>query len=110
MGLIEIRITAPDNEVADAIARALVEDRLAACVQQLPAITSTYRWEGEVERSTEILLLAKTMAESFDKVCARVASLHPYDVPEILAVPVSAALSSYQTWVGQSVADPRPAS
>lgn len=105
MGLIEIRITAPDSEVADTIARVLVEDRLAACVQQLPAITSTYRWEGAIERSTEILLLAKTRAGLFDRVCARVTSLHPYEVPEILAVPIEQGLDAYRAWVEESVRD-----
>ena len=102
MTLIEIRITAPDAEMADRIARLLVDERLAACVQQLP-ITSTYVWEGAVERSSEILLLAKTTAESFDALCAAVTALHPYDVPEILAVPVSASLGEYRTWVEESV-------
>ncbi|MFN2318662.1 MAG: divalent-cation tolerance protein CutA [Dermatophilaceae bacterium] len=102
MSLIEIRIAAPDVEVADRIARLLVDERLAACVQQLP-ITSTYVWEGTVERSSEILLLAKSTAESFDAVCAAVTQVHPYDLPEILAVPVSEALGEYQTWVEESV-------
>lgn len=101
MDLVEIRITAPDSDVADAIARALVEDRLAACVQQLPAMTSTYRWEGRVERSTEILLLAKARAEAFDEVCAKVTSLHPYEVPEILAVPIDQGLDAYRDWVAE---------
>ena len=103
MSLIEIRITAPDAEVADDLARRLVQDRLAACVQRLPGLTSTYTWDGRLERATEILLLVKTTAASFDAVCAAVADLHPYDVPEILAVPVSAALPAYETWVEESV-------
>lgn len=89
--------------VADAIAGALVEADLAACVQQLPAVTSTYRWEGRVERSTEVLLLAKSTAEAFDAVCAKVTSLHPYEVPEILAVPIELALPAYRGWVEESV-------
>jgi periplasmic divalent cation tolerance protein len=103
MPLIEVRITAPDAEVADRVARLLVDDRLAACVQQLP-VTSTYVWEGSVERSSEILLLAKTTTERFDAVCTAVTRVHPYDVPEILAVPVSAALDAYEKWVEESVA------
>ena len=103
MGLVEIRITAPDPVVAESIARALVEADLAACVQQLPAITSLYRWQGRVERSTEVLLLAKTTAEAFDAVCAKVTSLHPYAVPEILAVPIEQALPAYRGWVEESV-------
>lgn len=103
MSLIEIRITAPDTEAADRISRLLVDKRLAACVQQLQ-IASTYVWEGEVERSTEILLLAKTTVESFDAVCAAVTQVHPYDVPEILAVPVSGASGTYERWVEEAVA------
>jgi periplasmic divalent cation tolerance protein len=103
MSLIEIRITAPDVEVADRIAGLLLERRLAACVQQLPRITSAYAWQGRVERSDEVLLLAKTTADSFDAVCSVVTEAHPYDVPEILAVPVTAALGAYERWVEGSV-------
>ncbi|MGA8046855.1 MAG: divalent-cation tolerance protein CutA [Dermatophilaceae bacterium] len=106
MSLIEIRITAPDAEVADRIARRLVEGRLAACVQQLPGLTSTYVWEGEVEQASEILLLAKTRGESFEAVCAAVTAIHPYEVPEIVAVPVATALGSYESWVEESVRHP----
>jgi len=104
MTLIEIRITAPDADVADRISRLLVDERLAAFVQQLP-ITSTYVWDGAVERSSEVLLLAKTTEGSFDAACAAVARVHPYDVPEILAVPVSAALGDYESWVEETVAE-----
>ena len=106
MSVIEIRITAPDAEVAERIARRLVGDRLAACVQQVPGLTSTYVWEGEVEQASEVLLLVKTTAESFEAVCAAVTAVHPYDVPEILAVPVTAALGSYERWVEESVRHP----
>lgn len=102
MALIEIRITAPDSDVAERISRLLVDERLAACVQEVP-ITSTFVWDGAVERSAEILLLAKTTAESFEAVCAAVTAAHPYEVPEILAVPVSAVLDAYATWVKESV-------
>lgn len=103
MTLIEIRVTAPDPEVADRIATALVDGRLAACVQQLPAITSTYVWQGKTERAEEILLLAKTTGDRFDAVCAAILDLHPYDTPEILAVPVDQALPAYRTWVQETV-------
>lgn len=102
LSLIEIRITAPGSEVAERIGRLLVDEGLVACVQEVP-ITSTYVWNGAVERSAEILLLAKTTAESFDAVCAAVTAVHPYEVPEILAVPASAALDAYATWVKESV-------
>ena len=103
MSLIEIRVTAPDSEVAERLARDLVARRLAACVQQLPGIVSTYEWEGETERAEEILLLAKTTAERFDAVCAAIRDLHPYDTPEILAVPIDQALPAYRQWVEDAV-------
>ena len=106
MSVIEIRITAPDAEVAERIARRLVGDRLAACVQQVPGLTSTYVWEGEVEQASEVLLLVKTTAGAFEAVCAAVTAVHPYDVPEILAFPVTAALGSYERWVEESVRHP----
>ena len=105
MSLLEIRITAPDTEVAERIVSALIERGLAACVQQLPAITSTYVWEGQVDRAQEILLLAKSTTTQFDSVCAAILALHPYDTPEILAVPVSDALPAYREWVETTVAD-----
>ena len=103
MSLVEIRVTAPDSQVAERVSRLLVEGGLVACVQEVP-ITSTYVWNGAVERSTEVLLLAKTTAEAFDAVCAAVTEVHPYEVPEILAVPVSAALDAYAAWLKESVA------
>jgi len=106
MSLIEIRITTPDAEVADRIARRLVTDGLAACAQQVPGLTSTYVWEGEVEQASEVLLLVKTTTGAFEAVCTAVTAVHPYDVPEIVAVPVTAALGSYERWVEESVRHP----
>lgn len=103
MSLIEIRITAPDVAVAGRIARHLVDARLAACVQQVPGVVSTYLWEGKVESTSEVLLLIKSTAVLFDEVCAAITELHPYEVPEILAVPVSAASGPYEAWVVASV-------
>ncbi len=105
MTLIEIRITAPDATVADRIARALIERRLAACVQQLPGVTSTYVWEGQVETAQEVLLLAKSTTAHFDNVCATIRDLHPYDTPDILAVPVAGALPAYRERVPDAVRD-----
>lgn len=105
MSLVEIRITAPDTTVADRIARVLIERRLAACVQQFPGVTSTYVWEGQLVRAQEILLLAKSTAARFDDVCSAILELHPYDTPEILAVPVTEALPAYQEWVEEAVRD-----
>lgn len=105
--LIEVRISVPDEGEGDRIAAALVERGLAACVQRVGPITSTYVWQGRVEREAEWLLLAKTTGERFATLRDAVVELHPYDVPEILAVPVAAALAPYAQWVADSSA-PRP--
>lgn len=101
--LVEVRVSAPDADTAAALARALVEGRLAACVQVLPGITSTYVWRGEVEEEAEHLLLVKSTASRFEAIRALVRSEHPYDTPEVLAVPVVAADPAYAAWVADTV-------
>lgn len=103
--IVEVRISAPDQSTAQAIASALVESRLAACAQVLGPITSTYWWEGSVETEQEHLVLAKTSADRFEAICERVRSEHPYDNPEILAVPVTAAARPYAAWLGDVLQD-----
>jgi periplasmic divalent cation tolerance protein len=89
----------PDASIADALARALVEARLAACVQVLPGIVSTYRWEGAVERSREVLLLAKTWDDRLVALTEAIGARHPYAVPEIMALPAAGGLAAYLDWV-----------
>ena len=89
----------PDADVADRLARALVEGKLAACVNQLPAVSSTYRWQGAVERAVEVPLLIKTTRERLAEVQEAIRTLHPYEVPEIIAIPVVAGLPAYLRWV-----------
>ena len=97
----------PDGEIAARIAATLVDERLAACVQIIPGVTSVYRWEGELESATEHLLLAKSTAAAFEGLRARVLDEHPYETPEILAVPVSQApTESYAAWLAASVTAP----
>lgn len=91
--------TCPDAESARAIALALVEERLAACVNQLPGVRSTYRWQGSVEQADEVLLLIKTTADRLDALTARLRRLHPYELPELIAVEVRAGLPAYLDWV-----------
>ena len=91
--------TCPDADTAQRLARILVEERLAACVSLLPGGVSTYRWQGRVEQATEIQLLAKTPADRRDALMARLAELHPYELPEILAVETAAGLPAYLDWV-----------
>ena len=106
--LVEVRITAPDDSVAARLAAALVDEGLAACVQIVPGIRSVYRWEGQVEVADEHLLLAKTIAPRFDALAERVRAEHPYDVPEILAIPVTHSDEAYAAWL-RSEATPRSA-
>ncbi len=95
---VEVQITCGSPVEAERIADALVDRRLAACVQQLP-IRSTYRWEGEVEHDEEILLLVKTRAERFDEIAATVADLHSYDVPALTAVAIVTGSDDYLAWI-----------
>lgn len=84
---------------AERIARELVERGLAACVNVLPAVLSFYRWQGRLEREEELLLLAKTTAAGFEDLRAALVSLHPYELPEVVALPVSAGHRPYLDWV-----------
>lgn len=94
-----ILVTAPDRTVALDLARAVVNERLAACVNLLPGVRSIYRWEGGVEESEELLLLLKTRADRVDTLRRRVVSLHPYDVPEFVVLPVEGGLDRYLDWI-----------
>ncbi|WP_133499447.1 divalent-cation tolerance protein CutA [Cognatilysobacter terrigena] len=99
MSVAVLHCTCPDAATADRIAAALVDERLAACVQQLPGVRSTYRWEGRVEQADEILLLIKTAKNRIPAVIARVQAMHPYDVPELLAIDASDGAPTYLDWV-----------
>jgi periplasmic divalent cation tolerance protein len=94
--------TCPDADSAQRIAEALVAERLAACVNRLPGIASTYRWQGEVATDSEHLLLIKTTAARFEALRTRLLTLHPYDLPELIAVPVEHAHAPYLAWVRES--------
>lgn len=89
----------PDEEVANAIALALVEEKLAACVNLLPRVQSVYRWQGAVESASEIPLLIKTTAACYPALETRIRDLHPYEVPEIIAVPITHGLPAYLNWL-----------
>lgn len=100
-----IVMCAVPQEMADTIARDLIEERLAACVQRMSPIRSTYRWEGRVEQADEALLLVKSTASRAAAVTSAIALRHPYAVPEILTLPVSAAFPSYLRWVIDETAE-----
>ena len=92
-------ITAPNVECAETLGRALVEERLAACVNVVPGIRSFYRWEGEVQNDPEVLLIVKTRADRCSALAARVDELHPYDLPEVLELPAAGGSRAYLDWV-----------
>jgi periplasmic divalent cation tolerance protein len=92
-------ITAPDVETGTRIARALVEERLAACVNLVPGIRSIYRWEGALEDDAEVLLVVKTRADRAGDLASRVAELHPYDLPEVVLLPAVGGSLAYLDWV-----------
>ncbi|MCB1552646.1 MAG: divalent-cation tolerance protein CutA [Xanthomonadales bacterium] len=98
-GAVVVMTTVADRGDADRIAGALVEARLAACVQCLTGVRSTYRWAGRVEQAEECLLLVKTAADRADAVATWLRAQHPYELPEILVVEARGGLSGYLEWV-----------
>jgi len=104
-----VLLTAPSEDVAETLARALVGERLAACVHRLPAGRSLFRWRGTVCDDPEVTLIAKTTASRVAALIDRVKALHPYEVPEILAVAVSEGAESYLAWLAaETTAPERP--
>lgn len=96
-------MTASNGEEAARLADMLVGAHLAACVQILPEMESVYRWQGNIERAPEILLLAKTTRSKFEELEREVRALHSYDTPEIIAVPVVAGSAPYLDWLRQAI-------
>ena len=95
--------TASSEEEARKVARHLVQNRLAACVNVIPRIESIYRWQGKVESSTECLLLIKTTAQGFPAVRDAIGELHSYELPECIAIPIEDGSTAYLQWLGESV-------
>lgn len=98
-----VLVTAPDAEVAAGLARALVEARLAACGNVVPGLRSIYRWEGKVCDEPEALLVLKTTRDRFEALRDEVLRRHPYQVPEVVALPVQAGSAAYLDWVRAQV-------
>ena len=94
-----VLVTAPAEQKAVEIARALVDERLAACVNVLSGVRSIYRWKGEVCEDPEVLLVVKTTAARFEALRSRVLALHPYETPEVIALPVEAGSEPYLRWI-----------
>ncbi len=97
-----VLVTAPDEESAARIGRALVEERLAACANIVRSVRSIYRWKGEIFDEPEVLLIIKTAADKFKLLEDRVRALHPYEVPEIIALEISEGSKPYLDWIGEN--------
>ena len=96
---LELHVTMPDREQATGLARTLVDEGLAACVNIIPGVTSVYVWEGRLQEEAEVLCLVKTRPAVFDRIRQRILELHPYEVPEILAFEVDDGSPGYLEWL-----------
>jgi len=97
-----VLVTCPSQTLGKRLARALVQERLAACVNVIPGVTSIYRWEGKICQDTEALLVIKTLRMRLPVLIRRIKALHPYSVPEVIALPLVGGLASYLSWVRDS--------
>jgi len=95
----------PDTASAKALSTAILSKRLAACVNRLPGVKSMYRWQNQVERDDEVLLLIKTRAELYPRLEALIRDMHPYELPEIIAVTISSGSAAYLAWIDAETAD-----
>lgn len=105
MGALVCLCACPDSGSAVRIARALVEERLAACVNVLPGVRSVYRWRDAVEEAGETLLLVKSTRAALPALQARLLALHPYELPELLAVEAAGGLPAYLRWIADNVGE-----
>ena len=96
--------TTPDMNTAEKIAEQLVGEKLAACVSMMPSVQSVYRWQGTIEKASEVALMIKTTQQLFSALSEKLVAIHPYDVPELVAVPVVDGLPSYLQWVQDETA------
>jgi len=102
-GPVLVLSTVARREDAERIAGTLVEERLAACVNVVPGVASIYRWKGAVEREDELLLVIKSRAERMEDLAARLRALHPYEVPEMIILPIAGGHPPYLDWLARSV-------
>ena len=100
---IVVLTTCPDDAVAARIARDVVESGLAACVSRVGPIHSTYRWQGAIQDEPEVLLVIKTVGARYSELEMRLKSIHPYEVPEIIALAVTRGSADYLGWLGTAV-------
>ncbi|MBN2055475.1 divalent-cation tolerance protein CutA [bacterium] len=98
-----VLVTAPSREIAMSLGRTLLEERLAACVQIVPGLTSLYQWQGKIQCDDELLMLIKTTAACFEALRIRIKNIHPYDLPQIVALPLAAGDEHYLDWLKDQV-------
>ena len=91
--------TLPNSDAAAELASRVVSEKLAACANILPALRSIYRWQGKMQDENEVLVLLKTQARQYEPLKARILALHPYDVPEVIAIPVERGHQAYLDWI-----------
>ncbi|XP_014477336.1 PREDICTED: protein CutA homolog [Dinoponera quadriceps] len=99
-------VTVPNDTVAKKIARGLVENKLAACVNIIPQLTSVYEWEGKVQEEPELLLMIKTRTETVDALTEYVKRNHPYTICEVISLPIQNGNIDYLNWIGETVPPP----
>jgi periplasmic divalent cation tolerance protein len=101
-----VLVTVPDVEIGARLGRALVEEQLAACVNLVPGLRSIYAWKGAVHDDAEVLCVLKSRRALFAPLRDRVLSLHPYEVPEVIALPLAEGSPAYLAWLAQGTATP----
>lgn len=100
-----VLLTAPSLEVGEEIGTQLVEQKLAACANILPDVVSIFSWQGEIQNDSEVMLVIKTRGELFEQLAAAVEALHPYETPEIIALPILAGSQRYLEWIEAETSD-----
>jgi periplasmic divalent cation tolerance protein len=103
MSALVVLSTFPNEDKAVEVARVLVEEGLAACVNVHPRVRSIYRWKGKLEDDAETLAIIKTTSERYDALAARLVALHPYELPEVIALPIAAGHAPYLAWLARHV-------
>ena len=93
--------TCPDENTAEGIAQTLVDEGLSACINVVPSVRSVYRWQGKTEATTESLMIIKIAVSNYEKIEQRIVELHPYELPEVIGVPIIAGLEPYLAWLTQ---------
>jgi periplasmic divalent cation tolerance protein len=102
-GILLVITNLPDTASAERLARQLIESHAAACVNQLAPCVSTYRWQGNIETANEVPLLIKTTRAAYPRLEELIRAAHPYELPEIIAVPVDAGFPAYLSWVNEEI-------